>query len=621
LFCVVSVFPSEYTYCSNRGNCDYLTGTCICYSGFGGAACSNVTYLYDADSISTPGLIVDVNALNFSSSVLLVQSAKSPSPDFNLIEANANSNVMFYVSGDGTVGANKLKTLSGGQTISGGGLFIEEGGATIADSGLSIYSISSSDPVVLVSSGYSGPLASSYNVLQLSSLSTWANNFYLINAQNQGKTKFAVRGDGAVFIHGGGLQVTSGITVVDSGLSVNGGLSIGTGGLVVLEKGILVTGGVSINSNGMKIASGGIQVYGGASINSGGMKVFGGASVTSGGLSVNNGVTVSTNGIRLSGGLTVSSSGVTVSGGLTVSTAGLRVISGGMTVANGGFYVTGGFTVGNNGMFVNSGGAKVTGGLSVGNGGLFLADSGASIASGGIYLGGNGLTVAAGGLAVVQGISVNSFGMFVSGGLTVTNAQLIAAAGAGITGGLSVFSSGLYSSAGATIGGNTVLNGLTVSSNSVFTSGSVTFGGGVFISGGLTVHGTVESQFVVDVYSDRRLKTNLSPIFDALHKVSKLKGVYFDWIQNEAGGMTFDKNRHIGVIAQEVEQVVPEAVSNPKGGKYLGVDYQALVPVLIEAIHDLQNIISELKQNQTRVITEIELLKKSLKLGNYSISL
>lgn len=112
--------------------------------------------------------------------------------------------------------------------------------------------------------------------------------------------------------------------------------------------------------------------------------------------------------------------------------------------------------------------------------------------------------------------------------------------------------------------------------------------------------------------SDRRLKTNLMPIQHALKKVSKLNGVYFHWIQDEMYGMAFDQNRHVGIIAQELEQVLPEAVF--KSNDFLTVDYQAIVPLLIEAIHELEELVQGDAQldRQDNKIEDLMLMVASL---------
>ena len=91
--------------------------------------------------------------------------------------------------------------------------------------------------------------------------------------------------------------------------------------------------------------------------------------------------------------------------------------------------------------------------------------------------------------------------------------------------------------------------------------------------------------------SDRRLKENIEVIPNALDKVQALNGVSFDWKK------TGEKSA--GVIAQEVQEVLPEAVKEviPVGGgdSHLTVNYHALTSILIEAIKELKAEIEELK--------------------------
>ena len=89
-------------------------------------------------------------------------------------------------------------------------------------------------------------------------------------------------------------------------------------------------------------------------------------------------------------------------------------------------------------------------------------------------------------------------------------------------------------------------------------------------------------------YSSKRWKTNIQPIENALDKVQRLRGVTFDWKK--------DGKHDIGLVAEEVGQVIPEVVayeSNKKDAK--SVDYSRLVAVLIEAVKAQQKEIEMLK--------------------------
>ena len=102
--------------------------------------------------------------------------------------------------------------------------------------------------------------------------------------------------------------------------------------------------------------------------------------------------------------------------------------------------------------------------------------------------------------------------------------------------------------------------------------------------------------------SDSRLKENIVNISGALEKVSMLKGVTFDWCEDyikERGGEDgyFIKKHDTGLIAQDVQQVLPEIVRKKKDG-YLGVQYDKMVGLLVEAIKELRTEINELKSKR-----------------------
>jgi hypothetical protein len=103
----------------------------------------------------------------------------------------------------------------------------------------------------------------------------------------------------------------------------------------------------------------------------------------------------------------------------------------------------------------------------------------------------------------------------------------------------------------------------------------------------LSVNGNV----VADAFvrrSSRRWKADIQTITGALDKVQSLHGVSYDWKDN---------GRHdIGLIAEEIGRVIPEAVIYEENGQdATSVDYALLVPVLIEAIKEQQAMIEDLK--------------------------
>jgi len=119
---------------------------------------------------------------------------------------------------------------------------------------------------------------------------------------------------------------------------------------------------------------------------------------------------------------------------------------------------------------------------------------------------------------------------------------------------------------------------------------------------GLVVYGQAYCSSGAWTSSDLRLKKNIDPVSNALGSILKLNGVKFDWRTEEFPEMGFTKAKQIGLIAQDVEKVIPELVNEGPNG-YKSVDYSKIAPVLIEAIKEQQKMIDELR-------AEIELLKK-----------
>jgi hypothetical protein len=123
-------------------------------------------------------------------------------------------------------------------------------------------------------------------------------------------------------------------------------------------------------------------------------------------------------------------------------------------------------------------------------------------------------------------------------------------------------------------------------SNNATTSSSLVFDGtNLSVSGDITAFA-----------SDERLKTNIQPLENALDKVLALSGFTYNF--NEIGqSLGFDGLvRYVGVSAQQVQVVLPEAVKPaPVDSNYITVQYEKLVPLLIEAIKELKAEINELK--------------------------
>ena len=92
--------------------------------------------------------------------------------------------------------------------------------------------------------------------------------------------------------------------------------------------------------------------------------------------------------------------------------------------------------------------------------------------------------------------------------------------------------------------------------------------------------------------SDKNWKKNIINIDSPLRKISQINGVEFDWMEDEP--IHGNKGHDVGVIAQEIELVIPEAVQTRESGMK-AVQYDKIIPLLIESIKEQQKQIDELK--------------------------
>jgi hypothetical protein len=92
--------------------------------------------------------------------------------------------------------------------------------------------------------------------------------------------------------------------------------------------------------------------------------------------------------------------------------------------------------------------------------------------------------------------------------------------------------------------------------------------------------------------SDVRYKQDIQPLASSLEKILNLKGVSYLWNQDVAHGSGFGKGRQIGLIAQDVEAVIPELVFTDSSG-HKALSYDKMAPVFVEAIKEQQRVINE----------------------------
>ncbi len=112
----------------------------------------------------------------------------------------------------------------------------------------------------------------------------------------------------------------------------------------------------------------------------------------------------------------------------------------------------------------------------------------------------------------------------------------------------------------------------------------------------LALYGTMR------LMSDERTKTNVTRMTGALQKISSLNGYFYDWKGRRAP-------RDVGFLAQEVESVLPEAVSqNAEGVKFL--NYNGVIPLLTEAIKEQQQLLRQQGELIKQLQQEIANLKK-----------
>jgi hypothetical protein len=122
----------------------------------------------------------------------------------------------------------------------------------------------------------------------------------------------------------------------------------------------------------------------------------------------------------------------------------------------------------------------------------------------------------------------------------------------------------------------------------IATTSNVTFNN-ITASAGIRAVGDIIAYYS----SDERLKENITPIENALSKVELISGNTYDWKEGFEN-IHPHKGNDVGVIAQEIEKVLPQVVVNRENG-YKAVDYEKIIPLLIESIKELSAKVKELE--------------------------
>ncbi len=186
----------------------------------------------------------------------------------------------------------------------------------------------------------------------------------------------------------------------------------------------------------------------------------------------------------------------------------------------------------------------------------------------------DGATVTTAELNILDGVTSTTSELNILDGVTATTSEL------NIMDGVTSTTSELNLLDGSTAG-------TVVASKAVVVDGSKN----ISSFGNLTATGTITSgSFVYS--SDENLKKDIKTIEEPIEKIKQLRGVSYTWNENS----TQDGKKSIGLIAQEVEKVLPDLVEQSDSLDSKGVNYGHLIGLLIEAIKDQQKQIDELKK-------------------------
>lgn len=197
-----------------------------------------------------------------------------------------------------------------------------------------------------------------------------------------------------------------------------------------------------------------------------------------------------------------------------------------------------------------------------------------------------------------QAVSKDTGAVLVDGGTAVKRnvfvGENVSIAGSCIISGITTITRLLDANGGSEL--NNVRIGLSDANTIDTISGNLSIGSTVGHLVGINTHTTITGILSVtdDITafysSDARLKDNITPIDDPLAKVLSISGNTFTWN---------DKSHHtgedVGVVAQEILEILPQIVTQRDSG-YLAVDYQKIVPLLIEAIKELSAKVEKLEE-------------------------
>jgi hypothetical protein len=152
---------------------------------------------------------------------------------------------------------------------------------------------------------------------------------------------------------------------------------------------------------------------------------------------------------------------------------------------------------------------------------------------------------------------------------------------------------------------------LSANDNAAEFDGDIVIGGNIIgdvgVTGSISVGGNIVNDDLSETFavirqaldgygaSDEQLKDFVMPINNAMDKLVQLNGVSFEWNATASNYANLNEGeRNLGLIAQDVEEIIPEAIDN--NGIYKHIKYNALTALLVEAVKELKSENEKLKE-------------------------
>jgi multidrug efflux pump subunit AcrA (membrane-fusion protein) len=142
--------------------------------------------------------------------------------------------------------------------------------------------------------------------------------------------------------------------------------------------------------------------------------------------------------------------------------------------------------------------------------------------------------------------------------------------------------------------GNITANGNITAGNDALVSQSLTVKNNITAGGDIRAEGDVIAYYS----SDRRLKDNITVLTESLNNIEQIDGIRYQWNKNATNKQAGEYD--VGLIAQQVKEVLPEAVKLRKNG-YYAIDYHKIIPLLVQSIKELKKENNKLKKDVRKI--------------------